>query len=161
MGIDKIILEIITDTPLMEMSFTRQEIIDEIKNLERPLNNHIVKFLATEHINTYEYDEHRKHWKKEIFDFLRILDEKTNKKGFKIKALDFFHYLWVKPFGGVEQEHTEKLFNNLIIFDGFPKNSICPDWKIIKKFIAEISASLANKDHKWKDSIDAYFNSKP
>ncbi len=156
----RLLMKMFEKSYLFEMSSSRKEILDCVRELQPAINEHLFKFLATRNIDDPRWNRDKKHWQNEVCHFLHKVYKLKFKKGFKIYEDDFFEILWIKPYNNIEDDSLKKDFRVLIRLNKIPKNSICPTWEDMEKvklFHRKISKSLANKDENWIEYVDDFF----
>jgi hypothetical protein len=94
--------EILTRTPLEEMSYSRKKAEAVITGLEKPVNDHLLKLLVV------ELGE-REHWIAELLEWLDEIAEIRLKPDHRPGPRSFYYrIMFDEPFGGAETENITR-----------------------------------------------------
>ena len=94
--------EILTRTPLEEMSYSRKKAEAVITGLEKPVNDHLLKLLVV------ELGE-REHWIAELLEWLDEIAEIRLKPDHRPGPKSFYNrIMFDEPFGGAETENITR-----------------------------------------------------
>jgi hypothetical protein len=105
--------EILTRTPLQEMSYSRKKAESVITGLEKPINDHLLKLLVVE---TGE----REHWIVELLEWLDEVAEIRLKPDHRLGPKSFYYrIMFDEPFGGSETENIARRVRR-IVRQGYP-----------------------------------------
>lgn len=95
MKLKEIIVDWICESSLFEMAHERKKAIDQVRGLQFPLSNHLVKILYLNLPDTIN------HWISEVNGYLTIMDQIRVKGGNpkNLKPNDYKLLLWEEPLG--------------------------------------------------------------
>jgi hypothetical protein len=94
--------ELLTRTPLEEMSYSRKKAEAVITGLEKPVNDHLLKLLVV------ELGE-REHWIAELLEWLDEIAEIRLKPDHRPGPRSFYYrIMFDEPFGGAETENITR-----------------------------------------------------
>ena len=94
--------ELLTRTPLEEMSYSRKKAEAVITGLEKPVNDHLLKLLVVDPAD-------REHWIAELLEWLDEIAEIRLKPDHRPGPRSFYYrIMFDEPFGGAETENTTR-----------------------------------------------------
>jgi hypothetical protein len=94
--------EILTRTPLEEMSYSRKKAEAVITGLEKPINDHLLKLLVVE-------SGEQEHWIAELLEWLDEVAEIRLKPDHRPGSKAFYYrIIFDEPFGGAETENVAR-----------------------------------------------------
>jgi hypothetical protein len=94
--------EILTRTPLDEMSYSRKKAEAVITGLEKPINDYLLKLLVAE-------SNEREHWIAELLEWMDEIAEIRLKPDHRPGPRSFYYrIIFDEPFGGAETENIAR-----------------------------------------------------
>jgi len=117
-SIKDILISKIEESYIFEMTFERKTILNKIRGLQSPINEHLIKLIRYK--DSLNYNKHIEDLETWLYD-IQELD--YNKKNKKLKSSDYYNVLFTEPITSIDniQYITSKEKGKLKSYSGLDK----------------------------------------